>query len=319
MKFRTEVDIKTFTNTMTHADFSFSVGSCFSDNIGNRLKRYQLQCMANPFGVLFNAGSIVQNMLHCLNDTKETDSDFIFHNDLWHSWNYHGQFSREDKSELQNIIASTTQKTKEHLLKSKYIFITLGTSWVYKYIPTQAIVANCHKVPNNQFEKVFLSPSQNIIYLQSFVKEIQCMNANVSIIFTVSPIRHWRDGAYENSVSKSSLFLAIDSIVKEYSFCHYFPSYELVIDELRDYRFYKSDMLHPSDQAVDYVWEKFSETFISKESQEANKELDKVLRLIEHRPLQSSQNQTNKTAEIIKNKKRELMEKYPFFSFDVVQ
>lgn len=319
MKFKIEVEIQELKNKMTHADYSLSVGSCFSDNIGNKLKRYQFQCVANPFGVLFNTHSITQNLTNSLADIQENESNFILHNNMWHAWNFHGQFSCENKKELEQRIQSIKTNVKQHLLKSKYLLITLGTSWVYSFKKTNTIVANCHKVPNTQFEKKLLSPENNYCMLKQFIEQLREKNSDITILFTISPIRHWKDGAFENSVSKSSLFTAVHSLINEYPHCHYFPAYEIIIDELRDYRFYKKDMLHPSEQAVEYVWELFSQALIHQNSLVANKELDKIFKLQEHKPIQTCATQQEQTRQILNQKIEHLIEQYPFLKKNLIK
>lgn len=312
MQFRTEVHIADFHHKITHHDALFSIGSCFSDNIGNKLVRYKFNCLTNPFGVLFNPISISNNILDSISDKTDFEKNIFEFNNLWHSWNHHGKFSRESKDELLQEILKTAEEVKNHLLKSSYIFVTLGTAWVYKHLENSLVVANCHKVPNKKFEKRLLTVEEVEQSLNQLIEAIHLCNPHTNFVFTVSPIRHWKDGAFENTVSKSHLFAALHSIVQKYSRCHYFPAYEMLIDDLRDYRFYASDMLHPSEQAIQYIWDKFTASFLEKNSLTLCSELEKVLRMMEHKTLQYSKENILKMEKTLLEKKIRLMEKYPF-------
>ena len=256
-------------------------GSCFSENIGQNLSRYKFNANVNPFGILYNPASIAKNINHLFNKEAFTEDDLAFHNEKWFSFNHHGSFSSANKDECLQNINDRFGQAKEDIQHTDIALITLGTSWVYRLKKTNAIVANCHKLPSSEFTRQSLSVAEIKALL---LKIVQKFSANhTQFIFTVSPIRHWKDGAIENMRSKASLILAIKELQETNSDIYYFPSYEIFMDELRDYRYYASDMLHPSDFAIEYIWDKFKQTFFSKATLDLYKQVDKLVKSFSHR------------------------------------
>ena len=253
--------------TIHHGTSIVTTGSCFSDNIGQKLAENKFNVAVNPQGTCYNPLSIHKGLLM----TEPDDDLFIENHGLWRHFDFHSKFSAATKDELRELLIKQLQ-----LPRTDIVMITYGTSWVYKHGKTGKIVANCHKRPQHEFEKILLTPEQII---QSF-EELKA-SIKQKVIVTLSPVRHIRDTLELNAVSKSILRHAI------YNFrdVEYFPAYEIMMDDLRDYRFYRSDMIHPSDVATDYIWEKFGERYFSKETRELNERWQKVFRSLNHRTL----------------------------------
>lgn len=293
------------------------MGSCFTENVGNKMATLKYDVDINPFGILYNPLSVANGIEILLNKKEFADNDLILHNGLWHSFYHHGQFSSADKNKTLQAINSRLKTSATYLKNAQFLFITFGTAWVYKYKPTGEVVSNCHKIPANQFERVRLSVNEIVEEFQRLISEIKKINPGLKIVFTVSPIRHWKDGAIENQRSKAVLLLAIDEIVKRNQpDCAYFPSYEIVMDELRDYRFYAADMLHISEVAIQHIWEKFEAALISNESKSIAKQVTKIVAAANHRPFNG---ETKEHQEFLKKQLSELNrleQKYPFINFN---
>ncbi len=236
------------------------MGSCFSNSIAMKLADRKLKVLSNPYGIVFNPISLFKSIQEII-DQKEYDSSHLFfHNELQHSLNHHSEFSHPESSEVIQKINSNSIKARDFLQTAKVLYLTLGTAWVYTY--DGEIVANCHKIPNHQFEKRLLSIEEIVDSFEPVIKKLNVFNPDLKIVFTLSPVRHLKDGFEENSLSKALLRSAIHRLVGggEGS---YFPAFEIMMDDLRDYRFYTKDMLHPSEQAVDYIWDKFCSRYMS--------------------------------------------------------
>jgi hypothetical protein len=263
------------------------MGSCFTENVGNRMAVLKYVVDINPFGILYNPVSVANGLRILLQGKEFTISDLIQSDGLWHSFSHHGRFSFHNDKETLEAINNRIKVSSEFLKEAGFLFITFGTAWIYKYKKTGQPVSNCHKIPAKEFERQRLSVSKIVAEYKELFAEIRQINPSLKVVFTVSPIRHWKDGAVENQRSKAILLLAIDELIHEFGddFCSYFPAYEIVMDELRDYRFYAEDMIHISDVAVDYIWEKFEESLIDKESQEIAAQVRKVVQAAGHKPL----------------------------------
>lgn len=240
----------------------------------------------NPFGILYNPYS-VGNALQWLLDERKFDANDLFqHNGLWHSFMHHGRFSSAKQQEVLEKINSRIGFSSDWLCEADFLFLTFGTAWIYRYRETGDVVANCHKVPAAKFVRERLSVDEIVDIYSELLQRLWLQNPEMKIVFTVSPIRHWKDGAIENQRSKATLILAIDELVKQFSDkCSYFPSYEIVMDELRDYRFYAEDMLHLTDFAIDHIWSVFEESLIDTESRKTALQIQKVVNAMNHRPL----------------------------------
>ena len=244
------------------------IGSCFSDNIGNKLDYFKFQNFQNPFGILFNTKAIEKLLTNAVSGKAYSEADIFFYKEQWHCFDSHSKLSSTSKEDLLNDLNKRIQLTNQQIQKCSHVVITLGSAWVYRFAETNQVVANCHKVHQKQFQKELLSIDAIYQSLKNTVEAIRSVNAQVSFIFTVSPVRHLKDGFVENTQSKAHLILAIHKLLNQNSLLvkqtmAYFPSYELIMDELRDYRFYNEDMIHPNNLAINYIWEKFKEVWIS--------------------------------------------------------
>lgn len=261
-------------------------GSCFSENIGNKLSYYKFDTHTNPYGVLFNPVSIANALQDCIQKRVFTEDDLFFHNELWHSYVHHSDFSNRDKGKVLQAMNRTIETTHEKLKTASHLFITLGTSWVYKERSKGKVVANCHKVSQREFDKVLLGVPEIVEGLRYLQKELLKLNPELTIIYTVSPVRHLKDGFMENTLSKSHLLTAIHQVKDEFNW--YFPSYEIMMDDLREYRFYKRDMLHPNDLAIDYIWSVFSEFWMTSSVISVQKEVENIQKGLAHKPFHSN-------------------------------
>lgn len=284
MQFKTTIDVPHSAFEISHAQKGMSVGSCFSTNIGSRLHNAKFPILVNPLGTIYNPVSIA-NTIDLLLGTKAFDEQQIFFaNGVWQSYYLHTSFSSVTKDEVLRKFQAVKEDFQQNFKSLDYVILTLGTAWVYELKSSKQIVNNCHKTPASQFNRRRLSVAECVSVLKHAIEQLRNENPNLHVIFTVSPIRHWKDGAHENQVSKSTLFLAIEELQNSLRNIFYFPAYELLMDDLRDYRFYADDMLHPSDVAIEYIWKKFSETYFSKETKDVIKQIDSIQKALEHKP-----------------------------------
>ncbi len=293
----------------------FLLGSCFSENIGNKLSYYKFQSSQNPFGILFHPIAIESLILNAINEKKYTEEDIFNFNERWHCFETHSNLSSVDKDEFLNTLNISIKDTFQQLQKASHIIITLGTAWVYRYISSDVVVANCHKVPQKQFLKEILTVNEVSESLASICSLIRSVNKEVSILFTVSPVRHLKDGFIENKRSKSHLLSAIHEVVDPRKNIYYFPSYEIMMDELRDYRFYKEDMIHPSQTAIDYIWNKFVDTWFPEQSLFTMKKVEEIQKGVAHRPFNPNSEAHQTFLKRLIQKKEILLKEFPFMRF----
>ena len=287
MNFRTQIPISKLQNPIDYNSQIISLGSCFAENMAEKFEYFKFPNIVNPFGIVFNVVSIEKIISRIVNQELFTEIDIFFHNELWHCYEIHSDLSHENKDvfleNLNQILKSTNQK----ISNSTHFIITYGTSWVYRNIETNEIVANCHKMPQKHFSKELVPIETTQKSIETTILLIRSINKNVTFIFTVSPVRHIKDGFIENNVSKAillqSVYRLLESETANRQSATYFPSYEIVLDELRDYRFYKQDMLHPNSIAIDYVWERFAETSISRTSISIMNEVETIRKMISHK------------------------------------
>ncbi|MDR6403776.1 MULTISPECIES: GSCFA domain-containing protein [Chryseobacterium] len=284
MKFRTEVDIIESQKKIDIEDKIFSIGSCFASEISDLLQQGQLQTVNNPFGTIFNPFSI-NNSIKRLHDAEfYTEDELITFNDEYISFDHHTSFDTRYIHQTLDKINAKIEEGNSFLQDSNWVIITYGTSFIYEFIPKQKLVANCHKIPQKFFEKRLLTHQELTDSLYNTILNLKdiCKD-DVQILFTVSPVRHTKDGMIENQLSKSKLITAIHEIIPQFENCHYLPVYEIVMDDLRDYRFYKEDMIHPNNQAVNYIFEKFGNAYFSDETKQFIKENFKINKALEHK------------------------------------
>ena len=286
MKLTTTVELPVYPFRLSYADSSLWTGSCFAATIGDTMRRLRFDCCVNPFGALYNPLSIVAGLRLLMADARLSANDLFASKGLWHSFMFHGSCSRGDRNASIAAMNAALESASEALHRSKYLFITFGTACVFEHRQSGAVVGNCHKLPATDFVKRRLAVNEIVAATQSLLSDLQASNPELKTIFTLSPIRHFAEGAQGNALSKATLRLAIDEIVNtqpETRF--YFPAYEILLDELRDYRFYASDLCHPSDLARDYIWDRFASALISPEARPAMHSIHKLNQALAHRPL----------------------------------
>lgn len=267
-------------------DSILAVGSCFAENMAIKMQESGFNIMLNPNGIVFNPDSIFNHLQDYVDNKNLTEEELVLHDGLWHSMQHHGSFSSADKNKIVGNINTHIAKAHRQLKQADWLFITLGSAWVYEYLPTHKKVSNNHKLPADVFNKTLLSLDGLHNQFQTVWQSIKLINPGIKILWSVSPVRYIRDGLYENNISKSILHLLVHQIVNANpNDCFYFPAYEIVIDELRDYRFYKEDLVHPNELAINYVWQKFTATCFDKNSIDYLNDIQKYNTLINHKPL----------------------------------
>ena len=291
------------------------LGSCFSEHIGEKLKYFKFQTFQNPLGILFHPKAIENLLLKAINQETYNEAAIFHLNERWHCFEVHSEMSHTDKEVLLNNLNTAIQNTHEFLKKASHIVITLGTAWTYRHIATDLVVANCHKVPQKQFLKELLSVEDITASLDAIVTLLKSINPKLTIIFTVSPVRHLKDGFVENQRSKAHLIAGIHEIVNEREQIHYFPSYEIMMDELRDYRFYADDMVHPNTLAVNYIWEKFHHAWISHESENIMQDVETIQKGLAHKPFNPTSAQHQQFLAKLQEKIEKIQQQVPSVKF----
>lgn len=314
MQFRTQIPIHKSDFPIDYNSKIMAFGSCFVENMGNKFDYFKFQNTVNPFGIIFNPVSIEKLIQRCIDKEYFTEKDIFFHNDLWHCYEVHSELSNPNKEEFLKKLNFLIDSTNSQITESIHIIITLGTSWVYRNIESNEIVANCHKVPQKEFNKELLSIETIEKSIQNTIELIQKVNPNCTFIFTVSPVRHIKDGFVENTLSKSHLISAIHS-TNNLKPIIYFPSYEIMMDELRDYRFYAEDMLHPSQVAIDYIWVRFFENYITEEIHSVMKEVCDIQKALKHRSFNPESEKHQKFLDTLEKKKEGLTQRFPQIKF----
>ncbi len=314
--FRTSWKIPHSVFTINHASKVLMIGSCFSENIHKKLVLHKFNSAVNPYGILFNPNSIFQNINKVLQTDQTEENELIQHDQLWHSFDHHSSFSDPDKSICLKHISDSKEKLKSAITESKFLILTFGTAFIYKHIESNRFVANCHKIPQSEFQKKLLSISEITKEFDKTFRQVKEVNPSIKIILTLSPVRHWKDGVVENQKSKAILHLAISEICDRNENAEYFPSYEIVMDDLRDYRFYNPDLLHPNQMAIDYIWEKFSQTYFNQETLELNTKIEQIQKSVHHRPLHPKSIKNQKFLLDLKSKIQVMQMQYPQLSFD---
>lgn len=267
-----------------HAEI-ISVGSCFADNMGLKFEYFKFKNFVNPFGILFHPLAIENILERCVNLRYFVATDLFFHNERYHSFEVHSELSNADPTVLLSTLNGLIDEVHVKIKTASHFILTYGTAWVYRNIESGEIVANCHKVPQKAFSKELLSVAGIENSIKNTIKAIRSINPQMQFVFTVSPIRHIKDGFVENQLSKSHLIAALHAAINfEKSSCSYFPSYEIMMDELRDYRFYEQDMLHPSKVAIEYIWQQFVSVFMESETLLIAKEIETIQKGLLHRP-----------------------------------
>ena len=313
MIFQTEIKIQPLEQTIRYGDGLLFLGSCFADEVGNICRGLGFDALVNPFGVLYNPASIAQSLERLGSGKAFIHEDVIAVGEgQCCTFSHNTTFWQSDETTLLETVNEGLKEAHKRFLDAKWVIISLGTSWVFRHKETRQMVSNCHKLPARQFDREFLSTEQSAECLTKMLQTYP----DKQFIITVSPLRHLKDGLHENQLSKSALLLAVDQVCKQFGNAHYFPAYEIVMDELRDYRFYKEDMVHPTDQAVRYVWERFADFAIDPKEQPAMQAAAELKQMLHHRPL-FPESEAFKKFELLKEKKiNELKDRFPCVRLD---
>jgi hypothetical protein len=285
MEFRRELIIKPFDEKISIRDPIMLIGSCFSDNLGEKLKQNRFNVSINPNGIMFNPISITKALTSYITHHPYDHSQIFKTQEWWTSWDHHTRFSHADPDALITIMNNSLEDAHRFLKQTGWLVITLGSAWVYQ-LENGEVVANCHKVPTDKFRKKLLTVEEVLSSLDNLIHRLFIFNPGLRIMFTISPVRHLRDGFVENNRSKAVLIQAVHHLVDKFAGLHYFPAYELVIDDLRDYRFYAEDMVHPNYQATAYVWQKFTAATMDAATLKIMQEINLVNAAKAHKPFQ---------------------------------
>ena len=285
-KFRTKVEFPGSGEKIGYNSRCLFMGSCFTEEIGGRMGSHKFPVRINPFGTLFNPASICDNLEMLIEEKVFSKDDLFMHNGMWFSFSHYTGFDRPGQQECLELVNKSIQDASAWIRQCNYILITLGTAWTFIYKATGKLVANCHKLPSGDFTRRLLEPEEIGEKVDHLLASLEKINPGALIIFTVSPVRHLKDGAVNNQLSKSILLLSIHRLMKKHSTIRYFPAYEIFMDELRDYRFYAADMLHPSETGSEYVWERFCDAWLDEPSKKTMAGVSAILKAVAHRPKQ---------------------------------
>jgi hypothetical protein len=283
--FRTEIRLKPSEWQIRHTDHFWGIGSCFAEHIQSKLSIGGFNSFSNPCGIVYNPISLLDQIKRSIHDQPWTEEDLVQHGGLFHGIYHHGAYSSPDRSVALDHMNNSLHQGHQHLMKTDVLMITMGSAIGYFHKPIGKLVANCHKIPANEFERKFLTPEEII---ENFLETIQALKQNrpdINIILTISPVRYLKEGFTDNSYSKSILVLALQQILKKSQNTYYFPAYEILLDDLRDYRFYKEDMVHPNEQAIDYIWSKFMATYFDEPAIKIWDAVHEFNKARSHRPL----------------------------------
>ncbi|MDR3309213.1 MAG: GSCFA domain-containing protein [Tannerella sp.] len=311
IKYSTVVDVEKSPYKIGYSDRMMFVGSCFADNIGAKMRECRFNVEVNPFGAMYNPASVAAacRMMSQAEPRVFTEKDLRRHDGLFHSFLHHGRFSDASAERCLEGINAALRTAVEGFGKLSYLLITFGTADVYRLKNGGETVANCHKIPASEFVGERLTVEEIVGEWSALIEGLR---EGLKIVFSVSPVRHLKDGAHLNRISKAILLLAIQEIVGRFpDRTSYFPAYEIMMDELRDYRFYADDMLHPTAVAVDYVWERFCESYMSDETKAIIKEVEEINRAMNHKVFNSSADSYKMFLEYTRAKVQQLKDKYP--------
>jgi len=311
MKLTTEIPIFRSEHQIHVSDNLLLMGSCFAQEMGRWLLDRRFNVNQNPNGILFHPSVIARCLRRAAQRVRYGEKEFVFHNERHHSFDFHGSFSSENSIELESKVNEQLDRCSDSIAKASTLVLTWGSAWGYKWTTTGMWVSNCHKIPQENFVKELVTSDEIVAEYQSLLNELWTINPGLKVIISVSPVRYWRDGAQGNVLSKSHLLIAANRLADANAAVHYFPAYEIMMDELRDYRFYNADMLHPSSQAVEYIIGKFQEMFFSEKSKQYVLKSEPFIRFLNHRPLHADESQWRESRSL---KEQELIQLLNLYS-----
>lgn len=313
MKFRTEIHIPSSGFTITHKSKIMMIGSCFVENISAKLLGSGFHVDVNPFGIVYNPVSVHRVLEDILRKREYQEEELFMHQGIYHSFSHHSRFSGLDPKQVIENINSRIGQSFLFLREADFLIITYGTANVYYQVDNGEPVANCHKLPSALFRNARLMPEDIFKSWGGLLPLLRKINPGIKIIFTISPVRHWKDGAHDNQVSKSILFVGLDKLISTHDNMYYFPSYELMMDDLRDYRFYAEDMLHPGSQAVEYIWSKFLDTYLTETTRSTLREWESIRQAVRHRPFNPESDEYRRFLEKTEERKANFLSRNPDF------
>lgn len=294
------------------------IGSCFAENIGKRLVACKFPALLNPFGILYNPLSIAEALRRIVDGKLLTEEspELVFYGERWHSMLHHGDFSRRDKADVISTVNDSIENARSFLSGMDLLTLTFGTAYVYRRKSDNMVVGNCHKIPGGEFTRSLLTVDEIVGATAEVFEKVRNLSPDVKLLLTVSPIRHIRDGAHGNQVSKAVLLLAVEELKKCFpGRAFYFPAYEIVLDELRDYRFYAEDMIHPSDATIGYVWDCFKASYFDAATEKLSAQVEEIMRALAHRPFDPDSHAYRDFKSKLLLKIEAVKEKNPFFNF----
>ncbi len=321
MQFTTKIAIPKSPYPINYDSKVVSLGSCFAVNIAKKFNYYKFNNFVNPFGILFHPLAIHEVIRRAIQECPFSDREVFFHNECWHCFDAHSDYSHVDQNHLTESLNCSLEELKSQIKTASHILITYGTAWVYREKSSQKIVANCHKVPQARFEKELLSATTIQEAIEETIALIQYVNPSANIIFTISPVRHLKDGFVQNQQSKANLIIGMHQAIlnqteiNDLNTLTYFPSYEIMIDELRDYRFYAEDMIHPNQTAIDYIWQQFVAVAVAEDSRQIMDEVASIQKAIAHKPFDPNSESHQKFLRQLKQKIAGLQQRIPNISF----
>jgi hypothetical protein len=327
VQFQANINIKPLQPSITYHDKLLLIGSCFTEHIGNFLMDVKFRVLQNPNGILFDPISVCNSLTSYIQNKQYTADDLVYLNEAWHSWQHHSRFSGIDKDQVLAHINQSQQTAHDFLKSADWLVITLGSSFVYKLLDNSplpfgrgvgggAAVANCHKAPAQTFQKHLSTIEETVVALDTVLYQLFQFNPDLKILFTISPVRHLRDGVVDNNRSKARLIEAVHHLVNKFDKLHYFPAYELVVDVLRDYRFFDIDLAHPNYAATQFVLEHFAESCMNKDTQQLMDDIKKLVIARNHKPFNPTSNQHQQFLKAQLQKTQNLQALYPYLDFE---
>ena len=315
MKLQTQLPLEKQTPAIDYHSKLVLLGSCFAENMAEKFSYYKFQNEVNPLGVLFHPVAILDLLTRAHQNTSYTENDVFFSNGCWQSFRAHSRLNSTSQAEILERLNTALKLTQNQLKSASHVILTFGTAWIYEHIESKTTVANCHKQPQKEFDKSILSVDQLQDAFESISSILKSFNPEVSVVFSISPVRHLKDGFVENNQSKAHLMAALHGVINTTENTHYFPSYELLMDELRDYRFYKEDMVHPNPIAINYIWKKFQSIWIDAEINSIMQEVNQLQKGFAHKPFNPSATEHTLFLSTLAKKAQDLESRFPFMKF----
>jgi hypothetical protein len=315
VKLQTQLPLEIQSPLIDYSSKLVLLGSCFAENMAEKFSYYKFQNEVNPLGVLFHPIAILDLLTRAHENNPYSEKDIFFSNGCWQSFQSHSRLNSISQIEILDHLNKALKSTQDQLKNASHVILTFGTAWVYEHIQSKTIVANCHKQPQKEFEKSILSIDQLQDTFNSIISILKSFNPKVTVVFSISPVRHLKDGFVENNLSKAHLITALHSVINTTENTHYFPSYELLMDELRDYRFYKQDMVHPNQIAIDYVWEKFQPIWIDADVNPIMQEVNQLQKGFAHKPFNPLAEEHAIFLSSLAKKAKAMESRFPFMKF----